>query len=322
MKKTVRNFSAVIAATLFSATCWAQSYPSQPGRILVPFSAGGAADSIARIVSDGLSQELGQTFVVENRPGASGTLAATAVARSAPDGYTLGLASFGTQVVSPLLMKLSYDPEQDLLPVINVATFANVILANPSVPVNNFHELEALIKANPGKIRFASSGVGANNHIFCETMLASISGDMLHIPYKGSTPALVDLMGGEFETMCDVSLALQYVRADKLKLLAVGSEARLPDFPDVPTMRELGYPDGNFSAWYGIVVPAGTPQDVIEKLNIAINKTLKTDRVTEALKALDAQAIGGSSQEFHNTIDTNRNSVKQIIQSRNIRIDQ
>lgn len=311
-----------LAATLFSATCWAQDYPSQPGRIIVPFSAGGAADSIARIVSDGLSQELGQTFVVENRPGASGTLAATAVARSAPDGYTLGLASFGTQVVSPLLMKLSYDPEQDLMPVVNVATFANVVLVNPSVPVENFQELEALIKAKPGQIRYASSGVGANNHIFCETMLANISGDMLHIPYKGSTPALVDLMGGEFESMCDVSLALQYVRANKLKLLAVGSESRLPDFPDVPTMSELGYPDGNFSAWYGIVVSAGTPQEIIDKLNRAINKTLKSDRVAEALKALDAQAIGGSPKDFQNTIDSNRSSVEQIIRSRNIRIEQ
>lgn len=311
-----------LAATLFSATCWAQDYPSQPGRIIVPFSAGGAADSIARIVSDGLSQELGQTFVVENRPGASGTLAATAVARSAPDGYTLGLASFGTQVVSPLLMKLSYDPEQDLTPVVNVATFANVVLVNPSVPVENFQELEALIKAKPGQIRYASSGVGANNHIFCETMLANISGDMLHIPYKGSTPALVDLMGGEFESMCDVSLALQYVRANKLKLLAVGSESRLPDFPDVPTMSELGYPDGNFSAWYGIVVSAGTPQEIIDKLNLAINKTLKSERVAEALKALDAQAIGGSPKDFQNTIDSNRSSVEQIIRSRNIRIEQ
>lgn len=234
----------------------------------------------------------------------------------------LALLLFGTQVVSPFLMQLSYDPQTELIPVINVATFANVLLAHPSVPAQNFQELATLIRAKPGAIRYASSGVGANNHIFCETILANISGDMLHVPYKGSNPALTDLIGGQLETMCDVSLALQHVRANKLNLLAVGANSRLPDFPDVPTMSELGYPEANFSAWYGVVVPADTPKEIVDKLNVAINKTLKTDRTKQALNALDAQAIGGSSEEFRHTIDVNRTTVERIIRTRNIRIAQ
>ncbi|CAM3829001.1 hypothetical protein BOSP111201_26940 [Bordetella sputigena] len=313
----------VLLACLFAPGAKAaETYPARPVKIISPFAAGGATDAVARLVAAGLSDELKQAFIVEDKPGAGGSLGTALVAKSKPDGYTLGVASLGTVVVSPLLMKLSYDPATELVPVINVALSPNVLLINDLLPVDSFPAFVAYAKANPGKIRFASSGVGATNHIFCETISAYAGIEMTHVPYKGSAPALVDLMGGQLEAMCDVSSALQYVREGKLKALAVGAPARLKGFPSVPTMAELGIGQANFSAWYGIVAPAGTPDSVVKMLNEKINGILRTDRARQALASIDAQPIGGSPADFAQTIRTNSADIGEVIRIRKIRVEQ
>lgn len=321
MKKLVAPLIAA-ALSIAASTASAQAWPDRPGRIVVPFSTGGAADGIARLVADGLTAAYGQPFVVENRPGAGGSLATGIVAKAKPDGYTLGLASFGTQVVAPVLMKLSFDPAKDLIPVVNVASFANLLLVNPGVPANNLQEFLQIIRRPDNRINFASSGVGANNHIFCEAFLASSRATMNHVPYKGSAPALTDLIGGQVQAMCDVSSALTHVRTGKARLLAVGEPRRLAEFPNVPTMAEAGFPEANFSAWYGITVPAGTPRDIVLKINTAVNDLLKTERARTTLTTLDAQPLGGTPEDFARAIESGSANIVKVIRERNIKPEQ
>src|SRR5438552_13835540 len=242
----------------------AQTYPTRPIRLVVPFPAGGTTDILAREVGQRLSMTLGQPVVIDNRPGAAGNIGADLVAKSAPDGYTLLMGTVGTHAINAsLYAKMPYDHVKDFAPIILVAGVPNVLVVNPSLPVNSVQELIAYAKANPGKLNFASSGPGTSIHLSGELFKVMAGVQMTHVPYKGSAPALQDLLGGQVQLMFDnLPPSLPHIKAGKLRALAVTSVARSPALPDVPTIAESGLPGFEASSWFGILVPAGTPSAI------------------------------------------------------------
>ncbi len=268
---------ASIALAAFATLAPAQTpYPSKPIRIVVPFPAGGTTDILARAVAQRLTETLGQSVVVDNRPGAGGNIGAELVAKAAPDGYTLLMGTVGTHAINAsLYAKMPYDHVRDFAPIILVAGVPNVLVVNPALPVNSVQELIAYGKANPGKLNFASSGNGTSIHLSGELFKTMTGVQMAHVPYKGSSPALVDLMGGQVQLMFDnLPSALPQIKAGKLKALAVTSAQRSTALPDVPTVIESGLPGFEASSWFGLLAPAGTPKDIIAKLNGEVAKWL------------------------------------------------
>ena len=273
----LRRPCAALAA--FATLAHAQTpYPTKPIRIVVPFPAGGTTDILARAVAQRLTETLGQPVVVDNRPGAGGNIGAELVAKAAPDGYTLLMGTVGTHAINAsLYAKMPYDHVRDFAPVILVAGVPNVLVINPALPVNSVQELIAYGKANPGKLNFASSGNGTSIHLSAELFKTMTGVQMAHVPYKGSAPALVDLMGGQVQLMFDnLPSALPQIKAGKLKALAVTSAQRSSALPDVPTVIESGLPGFEASSWFGLLAPAGTPKDIIAKLNGEVAKWLAT----------------------------------------------
>ncbi|MEQ1516605.1 MAG: tripartite tricarboxylate transporter substrate binding protein, partial [Usitatibacteraceae bacterium] len=244
-------------------------YPSRPVKIVLGFPPGQATDTVARAIAQKLTESLGQIFIVENKPGASGSIGTDFVAKSAPDGYTLVMGSSGVLAVNPsLFSKLPYDPVRDFAPITVVVSVPLFMIANPNFPPNNIKELVAYAKANPGKIAYASSGSGITNHLAME-LFKSVAGiDMLHVPYKGGPPAVTDLIGGQVQVMFETGPgALPHVKSGKLKAIAVSSLKRSAAMPSLPTVAESGYPGFESIAWIAISAPAGTTKDIIAKLN-------------------------------------------------------
>jgi tripartite-type tricarboxylate transporter receptor subunit TctC len=251
-------------------------YPGKPVRLVVPFPAGGTTDILARAVAQKLSEAWGQSVVVDNRPGAGGNIGSELVARAAPDGYTLLMGTVGTHAINAsLYSKMPYDHVKDFAPVILVAGVPNVLVVNPSVPVNSVPELIAYLKANPGKVNFASSGSGTSIHLSGELFKVMTGVQMTHVPYKGSAPALTDLVGGQVQLMFDnLPSSLAFIKAGKLRALAVTSAARAAALPDVPTIAESGVPGFEASSWVGVLAPTGTPPDVIARINAEVGMWL------------------------------------------------
>src|SRR4030095_4088305 len=250
----------IVLALVASLAC-AQTYPTKPIRLVVPFPPGGATDILARAVAQKLTETWGQSVVVDNRPGAGGNIGTELVAKAAPDGYTLEMGTVGTHAINAsLYAKIPFDHVKDIAAVILVAGVPNVLVVNPSVPVNSVQELIAYTKANPGKLNFASSGAGTSIHLSGELFKVMAGVKMTHVPYKGSAPALQDLLGGQVQLMFDnLPPSLPQIKAGKLRALAVTSLARAPALPDVPTLSESGLPGFDASSWFGILAPAGTP---------------------------------------------------------------
>lgn len=273
---TLAGATALLAAPFMgSLPAQADAYPSRPIHLVVGYAAGGSTDQIARIVGQKLSEELGQPVVIDNKPGAGATIASDFVAKSAPDGYTLFMSTIANTINTTLYRRLPFDFERDFAPVSLVATVPNVLVVNPSVPANSVQEFIALAKKNPEKIYFASSGSGSSIHLSGElfNMVAGVK--LTHVPYKGSAPAVVDLMSGQVQAMFDnLSSSLPYIKAGKLRALAVTSATRSPAAPDIPTMAEAGLPDCEVLSWFALVAPAKTPQPIIDKLNAAVVKLL------------------------------------------------
>ncbi len=265
------------ASVLAAGAAHAQAkYPSHPVTMVVGYAAGGATDIVARLLAKSLSQELGQTFVVENRTGANSNIGAEAVTRAAPDGYTLYVGSIANTINMTLYRKLNYDVNKDLAPVGMMASVPNILVVNPKVPVHNVTEYIAYAKAHPGKLSCASSGSGSSIHLSCELFKMDTHTDILHVPYRGSGPAVADLLGGQVDSMFDnMPSSLPHVRAGKLRALGVTSQQRVNFAPDVPTLAESGLPGFSVESWFGLMAPAGTPPAVIERLNWALNKALK-----------------------------------------------
>lgn len=276
------------------------NYPSQPVRVIVPFAPGGASDFVARLIQPGMSQFLGQQVVIENRAGAAGNVGMDVAARAAPDGYTIFLGNVGTVSINPSLFPdLTVKPEKDFIPVSIVADTPGILIANPKFPPNNAKELVDYAKARPGKINFASPGSGSLNRLEMEIFRMNAGLDMNHVPYKGGAgPAVADIMGGHVELMfTTISSAIQHVKGGRLKALGVTMKERVPAMPDVPTMLEQGFPANVSSSWQGVLVPAGTPRPIVEKIHAALVHALSDEQVRERMAEAGVIATTNKSPE-------------------------
>jgi tripartite-type tricarboxylate transporter receptor subunit TctC len=296
------KFAACVAfvLALCPALLLAQGgYPNRPVKIIVPFAPGGASDFVGRIMQPRLAELLGQQIVIENRGGAAGTIGTEVAARSAADGHTLFLGNVGTVAINPgVFTNLSINNLRDFQPVTQVVDVPGVLIVHPSVAANSVKELVAYVKANPGKLNYASPGSGSQNRLEMEILRRAEGGmDMVHVPYKGGAgPAVAGLIAGETQMMFStVSSAMGHIKGGRLKALAVTSAKRLEPLRDVPTMKESGYPDGSSGSWQGVLVPAGTPREIVERLYAVLVQTMKTPDVMERLAKGGAEAVTSAS---------------------------
>jgi tripartite-type tricarboxylate transporter receptor subunit TctC len=288
-----------VAALLSGETAWSQAYPGKPVRVIVPAVAGGGPDTITRLVTGQLSALLGQQFVVDNRPGGAGTIGMELIARSAPDGYTVGYGNATTLAFNRYLMKLPYDAERDFRLIAQTTNTYDVIAVTLSLPVKSVQELIDYTKKNPGKLAFGSSGNASSGHIVCELFQTATGTRMVHVPYKGSPQAIVDLIGGQVQLMFDpVATISQHVKTGKVRGLAVTGPRRSTALPQLPTAIESGMPGFAFTIWGGIVAPVATSQTIVTKLNAEINKALSSPAVLEKFAALGYEPAGGTPEEF------------------------
>jgi tripartite-type tricarboxylate transporter receptor subunit TctC len=301
-----RNLISLCAlAPLFrTGPAGAQAFPDRPVKLVVPFATGGASDTFARVVGQALSERLGQPFVVENRTGAGGTVAAALVARAPADGYTLFVGDIGTHgIASALYPKLAYDPIKDFVPISHSVASVLVVVVPPTVPARDMRAFIALARAKPGRIDYASSGSGGVSHLAVEMLKAQTGTYMVHVPYKGGAPALTDLMGSQVQMMMpSVSTSLQHIRSGKLRALAVASGKRSAVLPEVPTMRESGLPDYVVEPWVGIMAPAGTPKAVTDLLDREFAAVLALPAVREKLSVQGFEVIGGNGEALARVI--------------------
>lgn len=324
-----RLLHAVVCAVAFGApvfTAAQGAYPSQPVRLIVPFTPGGSTDVLARAVADGLRKELGQSVVVENRAGAGGLIGTEAVARADADGYTLGMATVSTMAVNPLLYGTQrVDPARQLTPVASVATVPVVWMVNPAFPARDFPHFLAELRAHPGKYSFGSPGVGSLGHLNLAAMNAELKVDVLHVPYRGMGPALTAAVGGEVQVQQDQYASAQsLIKAGKLRAIAVSAPARLAGMPDLPTLGELGYPQLNAlgQTWFGLVAPAGTPDAVVQTLNLAAGRALADPALVQRLATLGAQPDGGTPAAFAQRIAQTLAANRKIIETAGIKLDE
>jgi tripartite-type tricarboxylate transporter receptor subunit TctC len=288
--------SALLAGAGHTA---AQTYPTQPIRLIVPYSAGGPTDALARIVGQKLGERLKQNVVVENKPGASGMIGADVVATAPPDGHTI-LINASLHVITPSLYeKMSHDPLNDFAPITNLGSVPLILVVNKDVPAKSVAELLALAKANPGKLTFASSGIGASSHLAGEMLKTMTGTNLSHVPYRGSGPALNDVIAGHVSMMIDTSPAsLPHVEAGSLRVLGVSTAARIPNLPDVPTIAEAGVPGFEITSWYGVWVPRRTPKDIVTKLNSEFQAMFQDPDLRQRFARLGATPVGGTPEEF------------------------
>jgi tripartite-type tricarboxylate transporter receptor subunit TctC len=290
----------LLAALLGWCTGYAQSYPTKPIRLIVPYPPGGGNDTLARIFGVKLTEAWGQQVVVDNRPGAGTIIGAQIAARAVPDGYTLLLSSIATHAIAPnLYAKPGYDPVKDFAPITLLAVAPTVVCVNPSVPARSLKDLIALAKAKPGELKFASGGAATPPHMAGE-IFASMTGiKLIHVPYKGGGPAHAGLLGGETSMMFDTAASiLPHVRAGKLRALAIARSQRLPEYPDLPTFAEAGVAGYEVNAWYSVHAPAGVPKEIIARVNRELVRILKLPDIQERLKVLGSEGVGNSPEEF------------------------
>ena len=296
MKSALKAFIA--ASWLALAASASAAYPDRPIKLVVPYTPGGVTDALARYVAKGLADRVGQPVVVENRGGGGANIGADVVAKSPADGYTLLMGSAATHAInSSLYKKLSYDHIKDFAPITQVAQVPNILVVHPSVPANNVRELIDYAKKNPGKLNFGSSGAGGTIHLSGELFKTMAGVDMVHVPYKGSAPAVSDLLGGQVQVMFDSSV-VPHVKSGKLKALAVTSANRSSALPDVPTMAEAGLPGYESTAWFGILAPVGTPEPILSKLHVELTAVLKDPATQQWMKAQGFDAIGDTPAQF------------------------
>jgi tripartite-type tricarboxylate transporter receptor subunit TctC len=295
-----RLFVAAMALGLAADGAQAQTYPSKPIRMVVPFTPGGTTDILARTVGQKMGEAWGQPVVVDNRPGAGGNIGSELVAKSAPDGYTLLMGTISTHAINASLYKrLPFDPTRDFAPVSRVGTLPNILIVHPSVPVKSVKELIELAKSKPGDLNFASSGVGTSLHLSGELFNSMAGVKLVHVPYKGSSPALADLLGGQVKIMFDnLPTALPHVKAGKLRPLAVTGTKRAAVLPEVPTVIESGLPGFEVTSWFAVFAPAKTAKDIITKLNGEIVKILNSADVKEKLTQLGVDAAPTTPEEL------------------------
>ena len=292
-------FHALVAFGLLVGIAQAEVYPNKPIRIIVPYPPGGFNDTLARTIGQKFTEKWGQPVIVDNRPGGGTTIGTNLAAKSAPDGYTLLIVSFAFAVNPALYATLPYDTGKHFAPIVLAASTPNLLVVNPELPVKSVRELIALAKSKPEKLNYASAGNGSSNHLSMELFKSLTGVDIVHIPYKGSAPAVIDLIGGQVDLMFDnVPNVLQQVKAGKLRAIAVSSKERSPFLKDLPTVAESAVRGFDVSVWFGVTAPAGTPQSVIAKLNTEINGILKLAEVRQAFNNQGVEPLGGTPHEF------------------------
>jgi tripartite-type tricarboxylate transporter receptor subunit TctC len=301
-------------ALLCPALAMAEDYPNKTIRLIVPFPPGGPNDIIARVVGQRMSEILKQTIVVDNRSGQGGVVGTDVVAKAAPDGYTIGIASAGALAISPSMEKVAYDTLKDLQPITLVAKVPEMLVVATSVPAKDLKELVALAKAQPGKLNFASSGPGSMPHLAGELLKLSAGINIVHVPYRGAAPAVNDLLAQQVQMVfLDLPILLPQIKAGKLKPIAVGAMQRVPSAPDVPTTVEAGMPNLQTENWYGMVAPAKTPPQIIAVLNKAAVEAMKDPTVVEKLSSQGANLIGDSPEHFRDFIDSETKKWAKVI---------
>jgi tripartite-type tricarboxylate transporter receptor subunit TctC len=317
------RWTAIAALGLTSAVATAQGYPTKSVRMVVGFPPGGGTDIVARVISQKLSEWYGQPVVVENRPGATGTIGADVIAKSPPDGYNLLMGHVNSHGIAPnLFSKLPYDAIKDFAAVAYVGYVPNVLAVHPSVQASSVKELIALAKRRPGAMNYASSGNGSTQHLAGEMFKQLTGTDIVHVPYKGSGDAIKDLLGGtvnmNFDTMPPV---LSHIQSGKLRGLAISTPRRLPQLPDVPTFDEAGIKGFDVTNWYGVMAPGGTPPELVSKLNADINKAMQVPEVRARLEAVGTQLREQSAREFESFMKAETAKYAKLIKAANIRIE-
>jgi tripartite-type tricarboxylate transporter receptor subunit TctC len=315
--------AAAFAVALSTPLAAQDGYPSKPVRWIVPYSAGGLPDTIARVAAQKVSESLGQQVTVENRGGAGGIPGTEAAARAAPDGYTFLIADVGQVAINPhLYAKLSYDPAKDLVPVSLIATANLFLVANAGVPAKDFAELVALAKAQPGKLNYGSSGIGSIHHLATESLKASLGIDIVHVPYKGTGESVPAMVGGQVALVySSLPSIASHVKAGRVKVLAVSTIKRSPSAPDVPTVAELGVAGYDFAPEIGLLAPAGTPPAIVTRMSQEIAKALKSPEVAQRFAQLDIEPVGSTPAEYAARIRAANEKYAQAVKVSGARID-
>jgi tripartite-type tricarboxylate transporter receptor subunit TctC len=326
MKTYFKAFGIVVSGFAFALLAGgvaAQRFPSKPVRIVVPFPPGGGVDIVARIVGPRLAKSYGQQVVVENRAGAAGIIGTEFAARAAPDGYTWLLATMGNLTVNKhLYSRMAVDPEKDLAPVTEVVAVYFVMVAHPSLPAKNVRELIALAKQRPGEITFSSSGAGGAPHLAGELFKRMANVNLVHVPYKGSGPSFADLLGGHVSLTCDSMLqSLPYIRSGKLNALAVLAAKRARQLPNVPTVAESGLPGYELTNWFGLVVPTGSPREIITRVHNDFTRVLRDQDVRDKISSMGADVVGDSPEQFATFMRAESTKWARVIKEANIRAE-
>jgi len=316
----------LVLASLLAAACLsahAQAYPDRPIRLVVPYAPGGSTDLIARLVADPLGRVLGKAVVVENKSGAGGMLGTADIARAAPDGYTLGIGTVSTMVIFPAVHpKPGYTIDQ-FAPITNVAVMPNVLAVNPNFPAKDLKELIAVLKANPGKYSFATSGKGSINHMLGESFQAGAGVKLVHVPYRGAGPAMQDVMAGQVDILFDqLPSSKAFIDSGKLRLMGVVSPARVSEYPNVMTMEDVGIKGFTDQAWYGVVAPAKVPADILAKLSEAMKQVMAMPDVKARLAKVGANPLGNTAAEFGKQIAQDIARMKVLVKDRDISLEE
>ena len=315
-------FAALVFCVLSYASARAEDYPSRPVRVIVPFSPGGAVDGPMRLIAQELGKRLGQSVVVENRPGAGATIGTEAVAKAPADGYTLLLASQTNAISATLYPKLSFDPIEDFVPITLIGREPGVVVVHPSLPVKSLQELIAYVKAHPGQVDYASSGNGSGQHLFAALLCSMTGMKMNHIPYRGSGQATTDLLGGQVQVAIPgMAGMLGHIKSGKLRALAVTGAMRAPQLPDVPTMSEAGVPGYEAYVWMGLLAPKGTPSAVIDRLQGEVVAALATSEVRNYMAGASIESVGSTPAEFGRFFRAEKAQWAKIVRETGAKVD-
>ena len=312
--RILRTLVALLALLLFPAVAAAQDFPTKPIRLIVPFPAGGPNDIIARVIGQRMSELTKQPVLIDNRGGQAGVLGTDAVAKANPDGYTIGITSASALVISPTMEQVPYDVSRDFAPVTLVVTVPEMLVIASNVPAKNMDELIALAKAQPGKLNFASAGVGGLPHLAGELFKLTAKIDVVHVPYRGAAPAINDLLGQQVQmTFLDLPVLLPHIKAGSLRPIALGAPQRVPTAPDVPTTAEVGMPDLLIENWYGMIAPAKTPDNIVAALNRIANEAMAGSSVKEKLADQGLTVAGDTPEHFRGFVDAETKKWAKVI---------